>query len=132
MFLGYSIRSKAYKCLNTNTNKIVKSENVNFDEYTEVHDVEPIKKPKEYKSFVYYFEGMYAEEEAANQVEIQQQVSVSAESQLVNVKLNLGTKLHSDAELKNEENAHSNSKFSTHDRDVELPKRNMHSYSKAK
>ena len=34
IFLGYSTRSKAYKCLNTNTKKIVKSANVNFDEYT--------------------------------------------------------------------------------------------------
>ena len=34
IFLGYSTRSKAYKCLNTNTNKIVESANVNFDKYT--------------------------------------------------------------------------------------------------
>ena len=33
IFLGYSTRSKAYKCLNTNTNKIVESANVNFDEF---------------------------------------------------------------------------------------------------
>ena len=52
IFLGYSIRSKAYKCLNTNTNKIVESANVNFDEYIEVHDAEPIKRLEEYKSFV--------------------------------------------------------------------------------
>ena len=44
IFLGYSTRSKAYKCLNTNINKIVESINVNFDEYIEFHDVEPIKK----------------------------------------------------------------------------------------
>ena len=43
IFLGYSTRSKSYKCLNTNSNKIVESTNVNFDEYIEVHDVEPIK-----------------------------------------------------------------------------------------
>ena len=49
IFLGYSTRSKAYKCLNTNTNKIVESANVNFDEYIEVHDVEPIKKLEEYR-----------------------------------------------------------------------------------
>ena len=52
IFLGYSTRSKAYKCLNTNTNKVVESVNVKFDEYTEVHEDEPMKKPKEYKSFV--------------------------------------------------------------------------------
>ena len=46
IFPSYSIRSKAYKCLSTNTNKIVESANVNFDEYIEVHDNEPIKKPK--------------------------------------------------------------------------------------
>ena len=32
IFLGYSTRIKA-QCLNTNTNKIVESANVNFDEY---------------------------------------------------------------------------------------------------
>ena len=33
IFLGYSTRSKYYKCLNINTNKVVESVNVNFDEY---------------------------------------------------------------------------------------------------
>ena len=36
IFLRYSTRSKAYKCLNTNTNKVVESANVKFDEYIEV------------------------------------------------------------------------------------------------
>ena len=45
IFLVYSTRSKAYKCLNTNTNKIVESANVNFDESIEVHDTKPVKKP---------------------------------------------------------------------------------------
>ena len=49
IFLGYSIRSKAYKCLNTNTNNIVESANVNFDEYIKVSEAEPMKEPKEYK-----------------------------------------------------------------------------------
>ena len=47
ILLSYSTRSKAYKCLNTNTNKIVESANVTFDEYIEVHEYEPMKKPKE-------------------------------------------------------------------------------------
>ena len=34
IFLGYFTRSKAYKCLNTNTNKVVESVNGKFDEYT--------------------------------------------------------------------------------------------------
>ena len=43
IFLGYSTRSKAYKCLNTNTNKIVESANVKFDEYIKVHEAKPMK-----------------------------------------------------------------------------------------
>ena len=39
IFLGYSTRSKSHKCLNTNTNKVVESANVKFDEYIEVHEV---------------------------------------------------------------------------------------------
>ena len=38
IFLGYSTRIKAYKCLNVNTKKIVESENINFDEHIEVQD----------------------------------------------------------------------------------------------
>ena len=33
IFFGYFTKSKAYKCLNTNTNKVVESANVNFDEF---------------------------------------------------------------------------------------------------
>ena len=45
IFLGYSTRSKAYKCLIANTKKVVESTNVNFDEHVEVQDNESIKKP---------------------------------------------------------------------------------------
>ena len=38
IFLGYSTRRKDYKCLNGNTNKVVESENVNFDELVEIHN----------------------------------------------------------------------------------------------
>ena len=51
-----------YKCLNANTNKIVESANVNFDEHTEIQIDETIKKLEEYRSFVYFYEGMLAEE----------------------------------------------------------------------
>ena len=33
IFLGYSTKSKAYKCLNSNTNKVVESANVKVDEF---------------------------------------------------------------------------------------------------
>lgn len=42
---GYSTRSKDYKCLITNTNKIMKTINVNFDELIEAHEVESTKEP---------------------------------------------------------------------------------------
>ena len=53
MLLGYSTRRKAYKCLNTNTNKVVESANVQFDEYTEVHEDEPKKELENYRTFMY-------------------------------------------------------------------------------
>ena len=117
IFLGYSTRRKVYKCLNTNTSEIVESTNVNFDENTEVQDDEFIKKLEEYRSFVYFYEGMPTKEEVANPIVNQQQVSISAKSQLVNIEL------HLDAELQNEENAQSDSEISTHERDNELLER---------
>ena len=45
IFLGYSTRIKACKCLNASTNKVVESANVNFDEHAKVQDNESIKKP---------------------------------------------------------------------------------------
>ena len=62
---------------------------------------------------------MENEEEVVNQVNTQQQVSVSAESHPVNVEL------HSEAELQNEESAHSEPKISTRNNDEELPDGDM-------
>ena len=47
IFLGYSTRSKGYKCLNTNANKVVESANIKFDEYIEVYEAKPMKEPEE-------------------------------------------------------------------------------------
>ena len=58
IFLGYSTRRKYYKCLNNNTNKVVESVNLNFDDYTEVHEDEPKKEPKNYRTFMYCYGGM--------------------------------------------------------------------------
>ena len=109
IFLGYSTRKQLYKCLNVNTKKVVESENVNFDEHAKVQDNKSIKKPEEYKSFAYFYEGMPDEEDVANQIGNQQQISVPIESQLVNVEL------HSNTKLQNEGNAHSDSGISTHE-----------------
>ena len=43
----------------------------------------------------------------------------------------MNVKLHSDAELQNEGNAHSDYEISAHERDVELPNRDVHSDSNA-
>ena len=60
-----------------------------------IYEVEPMKEPEEYKSFVYFYEGMPVDEDVLNQVENQQQVSVTTESHTMNVKLHLGIELHS-------------------------------------
>ena len=52
ILLGYSTRSKAYKCLITNTNKIVESANVKVDEYSELHEVEHKEESKNYRTFI--------------------------------------------------------------------------------
>ena len=33
ILIGYSTKSKAYKCLNSNTNKVVESANIKVDEF---------------------------------------------------------------------------------------------------
>ena len=46
IFLGYSTRSKDYKCLNTSTNKVVESVNVKFNKFKELYEDELMKEPK--------------------------------------------------------------------------------------
>ena len=41
---------------------------MNFDEHAKVKDNESTKKSEEYKSFVYFCEGMSDEEDAGNQI----------------------------------------------------------------
>ena len=73
IFIGYSIRSKAYKCINTNTNKVVESANVKFDEYIEVHEDEPKKEPENHRTYMYYYEYMSNNaDNSTNQVANQQ------------------------------------------------------------
>ena len=46
----------------------------------EVHEAEPTKEPEQYKSFIYFYEGMPTKEDVIDQVVNQQQVSITAES----------------------------------------------------
>ena len=57
IFLRYSTKRKAYKCLNSNINKIVESENVRVDEFVEKSEEECKKEPKDYRQFVFIYEG---------------------------------------------------------------------------
>ena len=61
-----------------------------FGEYTEVHEVEPMKEPEEYKSFVYFYKGMAMDKDVVNQVVNQKQVSVTAKSHTMNIELHSG------------------------------------------
>ena len=43
ILLGYSMRSKTYKCLNTNTNKVMESANVNFDNLVSIQKMKKLR-----------------------------------------------------------------------------------------
>ena len=54
IFLGYSYKSNAYKCLNFSTHKIIESAHVRIYEFVEKSEEESSKEPKDYWIFVYY------------------------------------------------------------------------------
>ena len=54
IFIGYSCRSKAYKCLNFSTHKIIESAHVRIDEFAKKTKEENNKEPEDYKRFIYY------------------------------------------------------------------------------
>ena len=54
IFLRYSYRSKAYRCLNLSTHKIIESAHVRIDEFAEKSEEESNKEPEDYRRFVYY------------------------------------------------------------------------------
>ena len=56
---------------------------------------------------------------------------MTAESHTMNVELHSGIELQLDANLQNEVEAHSDSEISVHEREAELPDRDVHSDSKA-
>ena len=54
IFLGYTNKSKAYKCLNLSTHKVIESAHVKIDEFIEKSEEQSSKEPKNYRNFVYY------------------------------------------------------------------------------
>lgn len=57
IFLGHSTKRKAYRCLSSNTNKIMESANVRVDEFAEKNVEQCKKEPEDYISFVHIYEG---------------------------------------------------------------------------
>ena len=53
IFLGYSSKSKAYRCLNLSTHKVIKSAHVKVDDFAEKTKEERKKEPEDYRRFVY-------------------------------------------------------------------------------
>ena len=52
IFLEYSTKSTAYKCLNSNTNKVVESTNVKIDEFVERSDISCKEELEDYNTFI--------------------------------------------------------------------------------
>ncbi len=55
IFLGYSCRSKPYKCLNLSTHKIIESAHVRIDEFVEKSEEEIRRELEDYRNFFYYY-----------------------------------------------------------------------------
>ena len=53
IFLGYSTKRKASKCLNYNTNKVVESANVRVGEFAEKGDASLNEELEDYSTFIY-------------------------------------------------------------------------------
>ena len=53
IFLGYSYKSKAYRCLNFSTHKIIESAHVRIDEFVERTEEETKKELEDYRRFFY-------------------------------------------------------------------------------
>ena len=53
IFLGYSCKSKAYRCLNLSTYKVIESAHVKVDEFAERTKEESKREPEDYRRFVF-------------------------------------------------------------------------------
>ena len=53
IFLGYSSKSKTYRCLNLSTHKVIESAHVKVDEFAEKTEEERKKEPEDYRRFFF-------------------------------------------------------------------------------
>ena len=96
IFLGYSYKRKAYKCLNLSTHKIIESAHVRIDEFVEKSEEESNKELEDYRIFIYYEPNTLLEEREIITLEITKLQRVQTKSQSQTVQLELeqeGTKL---------------------------------------
>ena len=90
ILLGCSIRSKTNRSSNTNTSKILERINVKVDEYSKLNEEIQVQEPEDYKTFIYYYEGMPTREPKIPSIE---EVSITVESHPIIAKS------HSDTEV---------------------------------
>ena len=81
--------------INNNTKKVVENANVKFDEYTKEHEDEPKKEPKNYRTFMYYYEDMSVDDDNSTNQVVNQQESMIVESCTMEVELLSGLELQS-------------------------------------
>lgn len=73
----YSTRSKADNYLNANTNKVMESATVKVDEYTKFHgDEKRQEEPENYRTFIYYYQGMLIDKKENINVGLQESVTI--------------------------------------------------------
>ena len=53
IFLRYSCKIKAYRCLNLSTHKVIESAHVKVDEFAKRTEEERKKEPEDYRRFVF-------------------------------------------------------------------------------
>ena len=70
IYLGYSHKSKAYKCLNLSTHKIIESAHVRIYEFAKKSEEECNKEPEDYRKFIYYELDTCLEERGITTLEI--------------------------------------------------------------
>ena len=96
----YSYKSKAYRCLNLSTHKVIESAHVKVDEFAEKSEEESKKVPEDYRRFIYIEPDTIPstpvnQESSTPELSMTELQEVSTESQTVLTEL-MEPKLHTD------------------------------------
>ena len=79
-FLGYSCKSKAYRCLNLSTHKVIESACVKVDEFVEKIVEESKKEPEDYRRFIFIHTIL---DTSNNKISVPTKLSVATELEIV-------------------------------------------------